>query len=93
MSKVRLRRLLPVLGGLAVLVASPASAVDPLPQLPNTVSGKCVDVSKATVAEKPWAQRMLLPKRVWPLATGAGVLVAVLDSGVHAVRSGRPRRP
>lgn len=67
-----------------MLVASPAAAADPLPQLPNTVSGKCVDVSKATVAEKPWAQRMLLPERVWPLATGAGVLVAVLDSGVHA---------
>jgi type VII secretion-associated serine protease mycosin len=31
---------------------------------------------------EPWAQRMLDPDRVAPLATGAGVRVAVLDSGV-----------
>ncbi|MGY0231285.1 type VII secretion-associated serine protease mycosin [Longispora urticae] len=32
----------------------------------------------------PWAQRLLAPERVWPLATGAGVTVAVIDSGVDA---------
>ena len=83
MSRVLLRHLLPVLGALAALVATPAAAADELPELPNTPSGKCVDVSKATLADKPWAQRTLLPERVWPLADGAGVLVAVLDSGVR----------
>jgi membrane-anchored mycosin MYCP len=32
--------------------------------------------------ETPWAQQMLAPQRVWPLATGRNVTVAVLDSGV-----------
>jgi len=33
---------------------------------------------------QPWAQRQLDPARVWPLTTGAGVTVAVIDSGVDA---------
>jgi type VII secretion-associated serine protease mycosin len=32
--------------------------------------------------EVPWAQKVLSPERVWPHATGAGVTVAVIDSGV-----------
>ena len=44
------------------------------------------------VAELPWAQRRYLPERLTPLATGAGVTVAVVDSGVdkrHAQLRGR----
>jgi membrane-anchored mycosin MYCP len=37
------------------------------------------------IASVPWAQRLFAPERVWPLATGRGVTVAVLDSGVDAV--------
>lgn len=33
------------------------------------------------VAE-PWAQRRLDPKRVWPITTGEGVTVAIIDSGI-----------
>jgi len=43
-------------------------------------------------SELPWAQRLLEPRRVWPHATGAGVIVAVIDSGVdtrHPQMDGR----
>ncbi len=36
------------------------------------------------IPQIPWQQRWLAPERVWPLSTGAGVLVAVVDSGVDA---------
>jgi type VII secretion-associated serine protease mycosin len=32
----------------------------------------------------PWPQALLAPSRVWPLTDGAGVTVAVVDSGVQA---------
>ena len=38
----------------------------------------------ALAAQQPWAQQQLSPRRVWPLTTGAGVRVAVIDSGVDA---------
>lgn len=41
-----------------------------------------------TVAEVPWPQRRYAPERITPLATGAGVTVAVIDSGVD---SGHPQ--
>lgn len=36
------------------------------------------------VAEEPWAQRRYPPDRLAPLATGSGITVAVIDSGVDA---------
>jgi membrane-anchored mycosin MYCP len=36
------------------------------------------------IPQIPWQQRWLAPERVWPLSTGAGVLVAVVDSGTDA---------
>ncbi|WP_433269068.1 type VII secretion-associated serine protease mycosin [Actinosynnema sp. CS-041913] len=52
--------------------APPAGAChDPLPAHPR-------------VHEEPWAQQLLDPRRVWPRSKGAGVLVAVVDSGVDA---------
>ena len=38
-----------------------------------------------TVKETPWPLKRLGPQRVWPLTKGAGVTVAVIDSGVSAV--------
>ncbi len=32
----------------------------------------------------PWAQSSLAPERVWPFTTGAGITVAVIDSGTDA---------
>jgi membrane-anchored mycosin MYCP len=36
------------------------------------------------VRQLPWAQDVLMPERGWPYSTGAGVTVAVIDSGVDA---------
>ncbi|MBO0868438.1 MAG: type VII secretion-associated serine protease mycosin, partial [Micromonosporaceae bacterium] len=36
----------------------------------------------APLAEAPWAQARLRPDLAWPLSTGAGITVAVIDSGV-----------
>ncbi len=39
---------------------------------------------RPTVRLLPWAQDLLGAERVWPQTTGAGVIVAVVDSGVDA---------
>ncbi|MBO4161828.1 S8 family serine peptidase [Micromonospora antibiotica] len=68
-----------------VLVAPPvpaAGAGEP-PPLPTTAGG-CVGPSPVTARETPWALRLLAPQTIWPLTRGAGVLVAVVDSGVSA---------
>ncbi|OZM71334.1 type VII secretion-associated serine protease mycosin [Amycolatopsis antarctica] len=40
--------------------------------------------AQAVITEQPWAQKMLDPETVWQHSTGAGVLVAVVDSGVDS---------
>ncbi|MDA3647204.1 type VII secretion-associated serine protease mycosin [Saccharopolyspora indica] len=68
-----------VLAVVALAFAAPgASAAPP--------AGACSssDPARPVVAERPWAQQVLAPERVWPHSTGAGVLVAVVDSGVDA---------
>jgi membrane-anchored mycosin MYCP len=65
---------------LAVTVATagagPAHAAPP--------DGVChdPDPGRPTVAEQPWAQQALDPRLVWQHSRGAGVTVAVIDSGV-----------
>ncbi|MDG4833884.1 type VII secretion-associated serine protease mycosin [Solwaraspora sp. WMMD1047] len=81
---------------LTVPPVAPAAATDPAadpvstgalagPVLAQraTVDG-CTDRSTPAepVAELPWSQRRYAPERLTALATGAGVTVAVLDSGV-----------
>ncbi len=46
--------------------------------------GACISPSAPGKQETqvPWAQKTLGPERAWPFSTGAGVLVAVIDSGV-----------
>ena len=71
--------------GLSLGLAAPAlAAVDPGATLPGPV-GDCpgtrgVAAPKAT----PWAQQALGFTNVWSLTQGAGVTVAVVDSGVDA---------
>lgn len=64
------------LTALAVLVPVPAAhAVDPSCGNQSAPSG--------IIEPLPWAQRMYDPvNRLWPYSVGAGVTVAVLDSGV-----------
>ncbi|MEU1755145.1 S8 family serine peptidase [Micromonospora matsumotoense] len=82
------RRRAAVVGMLAiigVLVAGPARAAgagEP-PPLPTT-AGRCVGPSPVTAREAPWAQRLLAPQAIWPLTRGAGVVVAIVDTGVSA---------
>jgi subtilisin family serine protease len=63
-------------------------SVVPLPQ--TTGAAACRPPANAaivttTVPDTPWPLKRLGPQRVWPLTKGAGVTVAVIDSGVSAV--------
>ncbi|MFD9698009.1 type VII secretion-associated serine protease mycosin [Lentzea sp. NPDC059081] len=64
---------------LAVLTTAPASA-QPQP-VPGNQKG-CLQPPEGTATDVPWAQQLLAPQRVWPVSRGAGVTVAVVDTGV-----------
>ncbi|GAA1981876.1 S8 family serine peptidase [Amycolatopsis minnesotensis] len=44
----------------------------------------CLQPPPAAGPSVPWAQRQLAPSRVWPLTSGTGVTVGVVDTGVDA---------
>lgn len=64
----------------AAAVTSPPAAIAAPP------AGTCHNPAPArpVITDLPWAQRVLMPKTVWPHSKGAGVVVAVVDSGVDA---------
>jgi len=66
------------LAGLPVITAAPALAAPP--------EGACRDPQPASpvVPDLPYAQRTLDLKHTWQHSTGAGITVAVIDSGVDA---------
>jgi membrane-anchored mycosin MYCP len=71
--------------GLTLGLTAPAlAATDPGASLPGPV-GDCPG-TRGVAAPKsvPWAQQALGFTSVWPLTRGAGVTVAVVDSGVDA---------
>lgn len=51
---------------------------------PAGACGSDPDPARDAVTELPWAQQLLDLDRTWPHSTGAGVTVAVVDSGVDA---------
>ncbi|MER7416649.1 type VII secretion-associated serine protease mycosin [Micromonospora peucetia] len=63
-----------VLLGTTVVAPSPASAAIP----------DCGPRGVAAPAETPWPLRRLEPSAAWRISRGAGVTVAVIDSGVSA---------
>jgi membrane-anchored mycosin MYCP len=69
------------IGVLAIVLACAPTAAWAAPP-----AGACHNPAPArpAITELPWAQRTLMPKTVWPYSKGAGVLVAVVDSGVDA---------
>jgi membrane-anchored mycosin MYCP len=57
------------------------------PALPLPADG-CVGASAVRYTELPWATARMAPYLAWQLATGKGVTVAVLDSGVSPAAEG-----
>lgn len=71
----------------AFAVVAPAAPVAAAP-------ATCGPVIPDALAEEPWALNRLRPDLAWPLSTGAGVTVAVIDSGSsadHATLTGKVR--
>ncbi len=66
--------MLAALLGTALVAPPPAAAAPPT----------CGPTGKNALTEMPWALRRLEPSSAWPLSRGAGVTVAVIDSGVSA---------
>ncbi|MGW5580534.1 type VII secretion-associated serine protease mycosin [Micromonospora chokoriensis] len=52
------------------------------PVAPPLRTGQCLPAPTSSNRDIPWPQRHLTPERAWTLTEGAGVVVAVLDSGV-----------
>jgi membrane-anchored mycosin MYCP len=69
-----------VLGLILAAIPIPAAAA---PELPSNQS-VCMPAPAGTEPGVPWAQKQLAPERVWPISTGAGITVAIVDSGVDA---------
>ncbi|MFI7608297.1 S8 family serine peptidase [Micromonospora sp. NPDC049366] len=65
---------------LAALLAGAVTLPAPAP----AAAAECAPPAVTVVRELPWAQDWLRPQRIWPLTQGAGVTVAVVDSGVDA---------
>ncbi|MFE7352497.1 S8 family serine peptidase [Streptomyces sp. NPDC057543] len=75
----------------SVCAAGPAEAADS-PSLPAVSAappddGSCVKPSTKHSDLTPWPQHFIAPSRAWPLSRGAGVTVAVVDTGVDAART------
>lgn len=68
-----------IAGTLGVVPAIPGYAQQPPPSVVQ-----CLPPPQTTDPSVPWAQRQLAPERVWPLTNGAGITVAVVDTGVDA---------
>ncbi|MFJ9031035.1 S8 family serine peptidase [Streptomyces sp. NPDC102274] len=82
--------LLPLLlaTGTPLSVGVPASAAEPgavrLPVMPSRLAAgaSCTSASHEVATATPWEQRSLELPKVWPSGSGAGVKVAVVDTGV-----------
>ncbi|HEY3606473.1 MAG TPA: S8 family serine peptidase, partial [Pseudonocardiaceae bacterium] len=61
-----------------VLVLVAATGIWPGP----AVAAGCSTPKGTYTGQTPWAQKLLDPARIWPLATGTGVTVAVIGTGV-----------
>jgi membrane-anchored mycosin MYCP len=62
--------------------AGPVAAGPVAAWAPEDPRQQCALPATQVVHETPWTLQRLAPQRVWPLTRGAGVVVAVIDSGV-----------
>lgn len=77
---------------MTVAVLALALAVPFGPGQPAQAAQACGPVVTDPLAEPPWALTRLRPDLAWPLSMGAGITVAVIDSGVspdHAALRGK----
>ncbi|GAA5185199.1 hypothetical protein GCM10023322_28390 [Rugosimonospora acidiphila] len=51
---------------------------------PASAAASCSPPATARLTQRSWAQNRLDVERVWPLTTGQGQQVAVVDTGVDA---------
>jgi type VII secretion-associated serine protease mycosin len=70
------------LGVLAVAAVAPVPGLAPVAAV--AAPAPCGPVVTQPLAEPPWPLARLRPDLAWPLSRGAGVTVAVIDSGVSA---------
>lgn len=61
----------------------PAQSAPPPPQIRLSAEGECT-FPAPPLKGKPWALQRVMLDQLWSKATGQGVLVAVIDSGVDA---------
>jgi membrane-anchored mycosin MYCP len=75
-----------LMGVLVAVLADPATEPARAAIVPALAPPTCTDrpAPAPTVSEVPWPQQRYAPDRLAPLATGAGITVAVIDSGVDA---------
>lgn len=71
-----------VVGALALL--NPVVFQAPVQASPPEGACHNTDPARPPITAQPWAQQLFDMARVWPYSTGAGVTVAVVDSGVDA---------
>src|SRR5262245_62777374 len=76
------RRSTAVLLPLALLTLVPGPDLAPVRAACQAAAAAAVD--KTAAGLRPWATQRFDPERVWPVTTGAGVIVAVVDTGVAA---------
>jgi type VII secretion-associated serine protease mycosin len=65
-----------------VVVAGLLAVAGPVPGVARAAAATCGPVVTQPLAEAPWPLLRLRPDLAWPLSEGAGVRVAVIDSGV-----------
>ncbi|MFC0530933.1 type VII secretion-associated serine protease mycosin [Phytohabitans kaempferiae] len=75
--------MLPALAALLITVVTTGAPVTAAPALPDP-GVDCLRPPESVEAGLPWAQSWLGVERVWPLTRGAGVTVAIVDTGVAA---------
>jgi membrane-anchored mycosin MYCP len=69
-----------------LVVAATVAVTSPGPALPARAAPAmaCSLPPTRLVTAQPWAQRRLAFEQVWPITRGAGIVVAVVDTGVDA---------